>query len=260
MPLNPRPLPILLIALCLCIGLAGQVAAAEVCQGYGPQTPRDIGDTAGSNPVTFSLAPPASEMNLCNIHFHKNAEHKGPGFGVDAGSGEFGGFRCDGAGQAGGEGEAVCQNVQVGDSVEVHWVFTSCDVAPGEGLGACSSAACGNPQLRVEAQVFQVVADGGLDFAEFSAAPEPMDGFHQPRALPGDTGEAVVFLGSTTGPSYNATTKCSPLQVTWSVRPQCSSLDAASLDTWCMDNPFAETKAQGVRELVTDPRLLSPIH
>lgn len=26
-------------------------------------------------------------MNLCNIHFHKNAEHKGPDFSIFAGPG-----------------------------------------------------------------------------------------------------------------------------------------------------------------------------
>ncbi|MEM7677993.1 MAG: delta-class carbonic anhydrase [Myxococcota bacterium] len=36
-------------------------------------------------------------MNLCNIHFHKQAEHKGPGFSVFKGEGEFGGYACNDA-------------------------------------------------------------------------------------------------------------------------------------------------------------------
>ena len=34
-------------------------------------------------------------MNLCNIHTHTNAEHKGPGFSMHAGSGEHGGYKCN---------------------------------------------------------------------------------------------------------------------------------------------------------------------
>jgi len=51
----------------------GQSSGGAVCVGFGPQTPRDIDQTAGENTSTFVTAPPASEMNLCNIHFHKNA-------------------------------------------------------------------------------------------------------------------------------------------------------------------------------------------
>ncbi|MDX8382892.1 MAG: delta-class carbonic anhydrase, partial [Ghiorsea sp.] len=46
-------------------------------KGFGPQSPRDIDAVAGNNKRTFSQAPASTEMNLCNIHFHKNAEHKG---------------------------------------------------------------------------------------------------------------------------------------------------------------------------------------
>ena len=33
-------------------------------------------------------APPRSELNLCNIHFHANAEHKGGEFTTYAGPGD----------------------------------------------------------------------------------------------------------------------------------------------------------------------------
>lgn len=46
-------------------------------KGFGPQSPRDIDAVLGSNQRVFNVAPPSSQMNLCNIHFHKNAEHKG---------------------------------------------------------------------------------------------------------------------------------------------------------------------------------------
>lgn len=147
-----------------------------------------------------------------------------------------------------------------GDTIEVHWVYSSCDVGPGEGLGACLSESCANPQLRVESQVFLVVNDpGALDFAVFDyAGAVAAGGTHQPKALPEGTGEPVVFLGSTTGPK-DSEAVCSPLQVTGSVRPACAKLDIASLHAWCADNAFAKDHAHGVRALVTAPELLSVI-
>ena len=52
-----------------------QGVAALKCENAGPQSPRDITDRAGSNPIEFPLAPPAQKMNLCNIHTHTNAEY-----------------------------------------------------------------------------------------------------------------------------------------------------------------------------------------
>ena len=46
-------------------------------KGFGPQAPRDIDLKKGTNNREFSIAPDSRKMNLCNIHFHKNAEHKG---------------------------------------------------------------------------------------------------------------------------------------------------------------------------------------
>jgi hypothetical protein len=68
------------LAFGLAVAAAGPAAAQEIGQGYGPQTPRDISATAGENLRVFTLAPEATRMNLRNIHFHVNAEHKGPGF------------------------------------------------------------------------------------------------------------------------------------------------------------------------------------
>jgi hypothetical protein len=72
------------IALTAALGFAGTAAGQELCQGFGPQTPRDISSAAGTNARVFTLAPPASQMNLCNIHTHTNAEHKGPGLCLPA--------------------------------------------------------------------------------------------------------------------------------------------------------------------------------
>lgn len=248
------------------LGLLQPVQAADICQGYGPQTPRDISSSLGTNARTFSLASESSDLNLCNIHFHTNAEHKGPGFSVFAGEGKHGGYQCNGTPDLSqseledpSEGHGACHGVKPGDTVEVHWVHTSCDIKPGKGLGSCLSDKCANPELRVETQVFLVVNDSSaLDFAKFAYDGHRANGLHQPRALPIGTGDPVVFQGSTTGPKYSEK-KCSPLQVTWSVRPSCAKIDIASLHKWCEGNVFKEDHAHGIRQLVTAPELLSQI-
>lgn len=241
--------------------------AEDLCKGYGPQTPRDISSKAGTNKRMFAMAPDSAELNLCNIHTHTNAEHKGPGFTVFAGPGEHGGFKCnetDGltaAERTAPEGGESFHGVKPGDTIEVHWVYSSCDVQPGKGLGACLSDSCANPQLRVEAQVFLVVNDPkALNFMNFAYMGNAANGFQQPKSLPAGTGTPVVFAGSTTGPSYTEAV-CSPLQVTWSVRPQCAKLDINSLNAWAKaDTVFEEDHSHGVRQLVTAPELLAPIN
>jgi hypothetical protein len=242
-------------------------AAEELCAGYGPQTPRDITSAVGTNARVFALAPPATRMNLCNIHTHTNAEHKGPGFSVFAGDGEHGGYKCNESASLSdaelkdpADGHGAFHGIKPGNTIEVHWVYTSCDVKPGKGLGSCLSEACANPELRVEAQVFLVVNDpAALDFSRFDYAGHVVDGFYQAQSLPAGTGEPVVFAGSTTGPQYSQAV-CSPLQVTWSVRPECARVDVNSLYRWAQQgNVFEENHSHGVRQLVTAPELLAPI-
>jgi hypothetical protein len=246
------------------VGLGSTAALAEICMGYGPQTPRDITKVKGLNERIFALADSSKEMNLCNIHSHTNAEHKGPGFSISAGKGVNGGWQCNETTELTEAEKAAApgaySGVVPGETIEVHWVHTSCDITPGPGLGSCLSEACANPTLRVETQVFLVVNDeNALDFEDFAYGGNVADGYHQPKALPSGTGEPVVFAGSTTGPSYTEA-KCSPLQVTWSVRPQCAKLDINSLHRWAENNPFEETKSHGVRQIVRNPQLLSPIN
>lgn len=57
-------------------------------KGFGPQSPRDIDAVAGANSNMFTTAPANSQMNLCNIHFHIGAEHKGGEFTTYAGNGD----------------------------------------------------------------------------------------------------------------------------------------------------------------------------
>ncbi len=62
---------------------ASHTENSTACTEFGPQTPRDIANALGTNKVKFPIAPPSSEMNLCNIHFHQAAEHKAPAFSIE---------------------------------------------------------------------------------------------------------------------------------------------------------------------------------
>ena len=248
----------------LSANVASEPASEALCVDMGPQTPRDIGSSVGLNTVMFPLAPPAGEMNLCNIHTHTNAEHKGPGFGIFVSDADDGGYACNATSDLSAAelapAEGAYEGVAPGDTIEVHWVHTACAATPGEGLGACVPETCTDPLLRVEAQVFLVVNDlDAMDFTTMAYGENRVDGPHQPRMIPSTTGEPVLFRGSTTGPSYDQST-CSTAQVTWSVRPQCARLDINSLHRWAeQGNVFNETHSHGVRQLVTAPELLSPI-
>lgn len=237
-----------------------------LCSGFGPQSPRDIGDFSGDNLMRFAMAPPAAALNLCTVHVTAQAEHKGPGFSTPAGTGS-GGYQCNGTRDLTIQeqidltaGHGALKGVYPGSTVEVQWVYTSCDVEPGPGLGACMSDSCTNPTLRVESQVFLVVNDDqALNFHDFAYGGHMANGLHQPRALPTGTGDPVVYRGSTTGAEFSLE-QCSPAQVTWSVRPSCGKLSFASLNSWAAaGNVFALDHVQDVRPIVTAPTLLSPI-
>ena len=73
---------------------------------------------------------------------------------------------------------------------------------------------------------------------------------------------AVVAAVLTLPPLLPPQTVCgkgSALQVTWNVGTACSPLRLESLDEWCGGNVFEEDHAHGVRTLVEDLTLLSPI-
>lgn len=243
---------------------AAHAKTGDLCLTSGPQTPRDISKTGGLNTVSFPTAPPAGEMNLCNIHTHTNAEHKGPGFSVFVDDTDHGGYACNDSDTLSeaelADAPGAFGGVKPGDTIEVHWVHTTCEAQPGEGLGACVPEGCTDPLLRVEAQTFLVVNDStALNFMDFATTVANETGGQNASALPTGTGDPVQFLGSTTGPSYTQSS-CSPAQVTWNVRPQCAKLDINSLHAWAESgNAFNEKKSHGVRQLVTAPELLSPI-
>lgn len=236
-------------------------------KGFGPQSPRDIDAKSGKNPRMFSEAPASTEMNLCNIHFHKNAEHKGGEFTKYAGNGDGHGYQ-SGYKYSGKLSKAelksageVCPSkhggLSSGDTIEVHYVHSTAQIKPGPTLGACLSDSIKNPQLRVETQVYVLVNDNNaLDFGKLTKH-GMKNGLHQPLNIPGNTGTPVQYAGSTTGPGYNE--KGSPFQVSWSVRPKVAKVDIASVGKWCKGNTFNEDHAHGVRNLVMNPKLLSAI-
>lgn len=237
-------------------------------KGFGPQSPRDLALKRGSNQRAFSTAPAYTQMNLCNIHFHKNAEHKGGEFTTYAGPGDGHGYESGykysgklSAAEAKPLDADVCKSehggLQAGDTIEIHYVHSTAQVVPGATLGACLSETDTNPQLRVEAQVFVLVNDAKA--ADFQALTQvgQVNGYHQALNIPKNTGTPIQYAGSTTGPAYNE--KGSPLQVSWSVRPRVIKVNAASVGLWCQGNAFKEDHAHGVRNLVINEKLLSPI-
>ena len=237
-------------------------------QGFGPQSPRDIDQLDGENANQFQAAPAHTAMNLCNIHFHIGAEHKG---------GEFTTYAGNGNGQGAGTGYLydgtlskkqlkptkgkVCaakgKGLVPGDTIEVHFVHTTAQIEPGPTLGACLSDNIMNPQLRVEAQEMVLANDKSATSFLDLATVEQKDGYFQAPNIPTNTGTPVQYAGSTTGPSYNE--KGSPLQVSWSVRPEVAVVNINTVADWCEDNQFNEDHAHGVRNLVLNPLLLSVI-
>ena len=237
-------------------------------KGFGPQSPRDIDSVEGNNSIAFSQAPAYADMNLCNIHFHKNAEHSGGEFKSFAGRGDGRGY-LSGFLYSGDLSKAeskplateVCPSkhggLNSGDTIEVHYVHSTAQVNPGPTLGACLSDSIKNPSLRVETQVYVLVNDSeALDFIEL-AKHGVKGGKQQALNIPANTGSPIQYAGSTTGPSYNEAG--SPFQVSWSVRPRVAKVNVATVGEWCKGNTFNEDHAHGVRNLVTNPDLLSKI-
>ncbi|MGI1677595.1 MAG: hypothetical protein K6L75_02605 [Cellvibrionaceae bacterium] len=237
-------------------------------KGFGPQSPRNIDSAEGTNKIILGLAPSYDKMNLCNIHFHKGAEHAGGQYTKYAGNGDGKGYQTGylysgelNKSEAKPVKHEICPSdhggLQSGDTIELHYVHTSAQAEPGPTLGACLSDSTMNPQLRVEAQVYVLVNDKkALDFKKLTAFGEK-NGFKQALNIPNNTGTPVVYSGSTTGPSYNETG--SPIQATWSVRPNVTKVNIETVGEWCKGNTFNEDHAHGVRNLIINPDLLSPI-
>jgi hypothetical protein len=244
------------------------LAKSTLNKGFGPQSPRNIDSITGNNTIVFNAAPDYTKMNLCNIHFHKNAEHSGGEFTKYAGNGDGKGYKTGyvysgklSSLELTPVDQEVCPSkhgsLNSGDTIEVHYVYSSAQVKPGKSLGNCLSPPIMNPQLRVETQVYVLVKDeGARNFSELTDYGIKND-FQQALNIPETTGTPIQYAGSTTGPDYNE--KGSPLQVTWSVRPKVLKVNSETVGEWCKHNVFEEYYAQGVRNLVINPNLLSKI-
>jgi hypothetical protein len=242
----------------------------EETANAGAQSPRDIDSVTGNNIEVTVHADPYQDMNLCDIHFHKSAEHKGGQFTTYAGNGDGHGY---GTGykytDALSPEELASYSIEdehnplhAGDTIEVHYVYTSnANATQTNGLGSCLTGAVGTPILRVEAQVYVLVNNGnGLNFVTqatltTNGAGHPQASFTEPADVP------VEYEGSTTGPSYNEVV--SPYQVSWRVHPTVQKLEISTVDAWLGShgngNVFEESHAHAVRNLVINPDLLSAI-
>ena len=244
------------------------LAASTDGAGFGPQAPRDIDSEGGANTLIYSEAPDREELNLCNIHFHEGAEHRGGNFTTYLGNGDGNGWNTG----YGYDGELTAEELapidylvgteahplEPGDTIEIHYVHTSSQITPGPTLGSCLSEAIGNPQLRVEGFVYVLVNDDdAADMVQLNEVGQ-VDGYWQAVGMPyGDAGDPVEYAGSTTGPSYNEVG--SPFQVSWSVHPEVIKVSISSVAAWLADNQFDETYAHAVRNLVINESLLSEI-
>jgi len=236
-------------------------------KGFGPQAPRDIDSKSGNNDIVFSRAPDYTAMNLCNIHFHESAEHKGGEFTTYAGNGDghgsMSGYKYSGHLSAAEmtATEEVCNSehgsLAVGDTIEVHYVHSTADITPGPTLGSCLATDIdNNPQLRVMTQVYVLVNDkNALDFGKLAAVSK-VHGKYQAN-MPTNLGVPVNYIGSTTGPGFDE--KGSPFQASWSVYPKVAKVNIKTVGKWCKGNQFKEDHAHGVRNLVENKELLSEI-
>ena len=152
------------------------------------------------------MAPEASEMNLCNIHTHTNAEHKGPGFGVFVSAAADGGFACNetpnltdaelapASGAYQGRAAPATRSRCIG--------FTRPATPPrAKGLAPASRRVAAirscawrprsfSPSTTRTPSTSPTMAYGG----------NVVEGRHQAKSLPSNTGDPVLFRGSTTGP------------------------------------------------------------
>ncbi len=237
-------------------------------KGFGPQSPRDIDSKIGYSSLIFSAAPTYPDMNLCNIHFHKSAEHRGGEFTTYAGNGDGHGYY-SGYKFSGKLSDAELRPVDTdicpgehgglypGDTIEVHYVHSTVLTTPGPTLHYCLSESINNPQLRVETQVYVLVNDThAQDFGELTKL-GVRNGRQQALGIPSNTGIPIEYAGSTTGPGYNE--NGSPFEVTWSVRPKVAKVNIDTIGKWCKDNIFHEDHAHGTRNLVMNTDHLSNI-
>lgn len=200
------------------------------CDRSEPQAPRDVtrGSPGLKSPRGVMPMTSCAEMDLVNFHFHLGAEHRSEGqYDVEQGEWDGTGLRpgyfCNsdfGLDESANEpyNFQFCDNVQVGNTYEVHWVHsTGGDAFKTDGLNGAFSRK-NNPIVAVESQAIKIV--NHESYSDFS-----LDGML-------DSGDVALYLGSTTGPSYSNEI-CSAFQVNWLVDRDCKAVSASAFDNVC---------------------------
>jgi len=230
--------------------------ALPTCATAEPQAPRDL--TIGAQGFKVPKAPTlnvaqSALLPLANVHYHLGAEHKSNNYNDATLSNAWDtanagrrladnvrpGFMCPTTSLTSEEMTdytfQYCKgDVKVGQSYEIHYVhssagYTEADIAGADidlmddGLGgAANGRGQLNPQVVVQAQIFQIVNDAN--------APTDNDLLHGWEHI--DHTDSVMYAGSTTGPSHN-NQYCSPYAITWHVDKACHKISAASFDNLC---------------------------
>lgn len=232
------------------IGTGVTVKPDGTCADAGPQSPRDV--TVGSiGTMTTDNTPLGSLEGMVhvNTHYHLGAEHRS--------AGEYDepmnfGFGCKKATDGLASEHLApydfqyCSKTEVGQTYEFHWVHSTGGEALGAGLGG-AFATTSEPEIVVQGQVFVVVNDD--------------TGAYDRNLLDGSTfaglgKDIAMYMGSTTGPSYNNYDHCSPYSINWNVDRKCQLVSAKSMDEVCRQKIEMGMKddahPHGSRELVSE--------
>ncbi|CAJ1335644.1 unnamed protein product [Effrenium voratum] len=236
------------------LALVGVVKSVDLaCTDAEPQSPRDV--TPGYTGDLATRYEPYGEEERrnflqANLHFHLGAEHKNVGeYDQAPPSGDLAstvapGLFCNPDALSPAEKAPYnfqhCKNVSVGLTYEFHWVFSS--GAPGQladdgsegelgiadGLGGAFARTV-NADVVVRGQVCLIYNNASLDTAAKIEADyaDFLTKWRSPSA-----GQAVKYVGSTTGSSYNDNV-CSPAEVNWHVDLKCCKLSAQAFDRTC---------------------------
>ena len=117
-----------------------------------------------------------------------------------------------------------CKNVKMGYTYEFHWVHSTAGPIDGVlsgGLGGVFNRSI-NPTAFVRGQICRIVNWPEQEYKMFNTT------WREPVR------DSVVYIGSTTGTSYD-NYKCSPAEVTWHVDRECCILSAQNMDRMCAD-------------------------
>lgn len=246
---------------------------AVACATAQPQSPKDVSSVSyGTKTAQAKVYNEGiGALKHVNTHYHLGAEHKSITGEYDtahvttttarkllnAGTVEYG-FYCDTTVNALTVSDVApyafqhCTNTEVGQTYELHYVYSSGGTGISDGLGG-AFALQANPTVIVRAQVYVVTNNDADDVADL------MSGWNASKI---DTNvgvsavsDAVTYSGSTTGRSYNNDDACSPYQITWQVDRKCRKVSAKSFDAMCykMKTDYgmsADTEPHASRDLV----------